>query len=117
MKEEEAREAQVSEAQIAVHWREGDDRVIGALTDDLGVSAWYRPLNDITSAQGKIGGAAQKRLAGGAVLHYVTMAYDIDVGAMTPGVAHRLGEAAGQGGFRARSSGSTRCVGRPGCRG
>jgi lipoate-protein ligase A len=60
-----------------------DDWVIGALTGDLGVSAWYQPLNDITSAQGKIGGAAQKRLAGGAVLHHVTMAYDIDAGAMT----------------------------------
>jgi len=60
-----------------------DDWVIGALTGDLGVSAWSQPLNDITSAQGKIGGAAQKRLAGGAVLHHVTMAYDIDAGAMT----------------------------------
>ena len=60
-----------------------DDWVIGALTEDLGVAAWYQPLNDIASAQGKIGGAAQKRLAGGAVLHHVTMAYDIDAGAMT----------------------------------
>jgi lipoate-protein ligase A len=60
-----------------------DDWLIGALTEDLGVSVWYQPLNDITSAQGKIGGAAQKRLAGGAVLHHVTMAYDIDAGAMT----------------------------------
>ena len=60
-----------------------DDWVIGALTEDLGVAAWYQPLNDITSAQGKIGGAAQKRLAGGTVLHHVTMAYDIDAGAMT----------------------------------
>lgn len=60
-----------------------DDWVIGSLTDDLGVAAWYQPLNDITSPQGKIGGAAQKRLAGGAVLHHVTMAYDIDAGAMT----------------------------------
>ncbi|MGH3219905.1 MAG: lipoyl protein ligase domain-containing protein, partial [Streptosporangiaceae bacterium] len=34
-------------------------------------------LNDITSSRGKIGGAAQKRLAS-AVLHHVTMAYDID---------------------------------------
>ena len=59
-----------------------DDWVIGALTDDLGISAWYQPLNDITSAQGKIGGAAQKRLAGGAVLHHVTMAYDIDADTM-----------------------------------
>ena len=59
-----------------------DDWVIGALTEDLGIAAWYQPLNDIASAQGKIGGAAQKRLAGGAVLHHVTMAYDIDAGAM-----------------------------------
>ena len=60
-----------------------DDWVIGTLTEDLGISAWYQPLNDITSAQGKIGGAAQKRLAGGTVLHHVTMAYDIDADAMT----------------------------------
>jgi len=60
-----------------------DDWVIGALTEDLGVAAWYQPLNDIASAQGKIGGAAQKRLAGGAVLHHVTMAYDIDAATMT----------------------------------
>lgn len=49
-----------------------------------GVKAGYKPLNDIVSAaegetQGrKIGGAAQKRLAGGAMLHHVTMSYDID---------------------------------------
>ena len=60
-----------------------DDWVIGALTQDLGVSAWYQPLNDIASAQGKLGGAAQKRLVGGTVLHHVTMAYDIDADAMT----------------------------------
>ena len=59
-----------------------DDWVIGTLTEDLGVAAWYRPLNDIASARGKIGGAAQRRLAGGAVLHHVTMAYDIDAVAM-----------------------------------
>src|SRR5690606_35132467 len=33
---------------------------------------------DIASPSGKIAGAAQKRLANGAVLHHVTMAYDID---------------------------------------
>ena len=54
-----------------------DDWVIAALTEDLGLAAWYQPLNDITSSQGKIGGAAQKRLTS-AVLHHVTMAYDID---------------------------------------
>lgn len=60
-----------------------DDWVLGTLTVDLGVSAWYRPLNDIASARGKISGAAQKRFAGGTVLHHVTMAYDIDADAMT----------------------------------
>jgi lipoate---protein ligase len=54
-----------------------DDWVIGTLTGDLGLAAWYQPLNDIASGQGKIGGAAQKRRAS-AVLHHVTMAYDID---------------------------------------
>lgn len=54
-----------------------DDWVLVAL-GDLGVKAWYQPLNDITSDAGKIGGAAQKRLASGAVLHHVTMAYDMN---------------------------------------
>lgn len=54
-----------------------DDWVLGAL-HELGIAATYVPLNDITSPAGKIGGAAQKRLAGGVVLHHVTMAYDID---------------------------------------
>jgi lipoate-protein ligase A len=56
-----------------------DDWVLGALSD-LGVTAWYQPLNDIATDAGKIAGAAQKRIAGGqgAVLHHVTMAYDID---------------------------------------
>ncbi|WP_300679665.1 biotin/lipoate A/B protein ligase family protein [Nocardioides sp.] len=48
----------------------------------LGVDASYVSLNDIASPQGKIGGAAQKRLAAGAVLHHVTMAYDIDANKM-----------------------------------
>jgi lipoate---protein ligase len=59
-----------------------DDWVIGAL-QDLGIKATYQPLNDITSPAGKIAGAAQKRLANGAVLHHVTMAYDIDAAKMT----------------------------------
>ncbi|GAA1668032.1 biotin/lipoate A/B protein ligase family protein [Kribbella yunnanensis] len=54
-----------------------DDWVIGAL-NDLGIAATYQPINDITSPAGKIAGAAQKRFAGGAVLHHVTMAYDMD---------------------------------------
>lgn len=68
-----------------------DDWVLGALSE-LGIAARYVPLNDITSPIGKIGGAAQKRLAsrdpgarnklGGAVLHHVTMSYDIDADKM-----------------------------------
>jgi lipoate-protein ligase A len=54
-----------------------DDWVLGALRG-LGIEARYVPLNDIASPAGKIAGAAQKRLANGAVLHHVTMAYDID---------------------------------------
>jgi lipoate---protein ligase len=42
----------------------------------LGIDAWYEPINDITSAGGKIGGAAQARRHG-AVLHHATMAYDM----------------------------------------
>jgi lipoate---protein ligase len=59
-----------------------DDWVLGALTE-VGVSARYVPLNDIASDKGKIAGAAQKRFAAGAVLHHVTMAYDIDAVKMT----------------------------------
>lgn len=44
----------------------------------LGIDASYVPLNDIASPSGKIGGAAQKRLGNGGVLHHVTMAYDMD---------------------------------------
>jgi len=58
-----------------------DDWVLGALRD-VGVEATYVPLNDIASPAGKIAGAAQKRYAAGAVLHHVTMAYNIDADAM-----------------------------------
>lgn len=54
-----------------------DDWVLGVLRD-LGLDVWYQPLNDIASGGGKIGGAAQKRMASGAVLHHVTMSYSID---------------------------------------
>lgn len=57
-----------------------DSWVIDALRE-LGIDAWYAPLNDITSAGGKIGGAAQARRFGG-VLHHTTMAYDMDMPAM-----------------------------------
>ncbi|MFH7322695.1 biotin/lipoate A/B protein ligase family protein [Aeromicrobium sp. HA] len=59
-----------------------DDWVIEALAE-VGVNARFVPLNDIASEAGKIGGAAQKRFAGGSVLHHVTMAYDIDADKMT----------------------------------
>lgn len=54
-----------------------DEWVITALKT-IGIEASYQPLNDITSPKGKIGGAAQKRLGTGAVLHHVTMSYDMD---------------------------------------
>ena len=57
-----------------------DEWVLTAL-QELGIKAWYQPLNDITSAGGKIAGAAQVHRAG-AVLHHVTMAYDIDAAKM-----------------------------------
>ena len=57
-----------------------DEWVIEALAT-LGIKAWYQPLNDITSEGGKIAGAAQAH-RGGAVLHHVTMAYDIDAAKM-----------------------------------
>jgi lipoate-protein ligase A len=43
----------------------------------LGLEAWYAPLNDITASGGKIGGAAQAR-RWNAVLHHVTMAYQMN---------------------------------------
>lgn len=54
-----------------------DDWALKALIS-LGIDAFYKPLNDISSSKGKIGGAAQKRFSSGAVLHHVTMAYDMD---------------------------------------
>ncbi|RLZ03118.1 lipoate--protein ligase [Kocuria tytonicola] len=50
---------------------------------ELGVEAFYVPLNDIATPQGKIGGAAQKRFANGGMVHHVTMSYDIDAEKMT----------------------------------
>ena len=48
--------------------------MISRAAESLGIDATYQPLNDIASPTGKIGGAAQKRLGNGAVLHHVTMA-------------------------------------------
>jgi lipoate-protein ligase A len=54
-----------------------DEWVITALRG-LGIEASYEPLNDIASPAGKIGGAAQKRLGSGALLHHATLSYDMD---------------------------------------
>ncbi|WP_434810976.1 lipoate--protein ligase family protein [Microbacterium sp. bgisy189] len=59
-----------------------DDWVLQALRS-LGIDAVYQPLNDIASAHGKIGGAAQKRLANGGILHHATLSYDMDGQVMT----------------------------------
>jgi lipoate-protein ligase A len=59
-----------------------DDWVLQALRS-LGIDAVYQPLNDIASPQGKIGGAAQKRLANGGVLHHATLSYDMDGDVLT----------------------------------
>lgn len=58
-----------------------DTWVLKAL-NALGIEAFYKPINDITSPKGKIGGAAQKRYPKGSVLHHVTMAYDMDADKM-----------------------------------
>jgi lipoate---protein ligase len=62
---------------FAESYRFFDAWVVDALRN-LGIDAWYAPLNDITSTAGKIGGAAQAR-RGGAVLHHTTMAYDMNL--------------------------------------
>ncbi|GAB3619689.1 biotin/lipoate A/B protein ligase family protein [Glutamicibacter endophyticus] len=59
-----------------------DAWVMQALAE-LGINAHYKPLNDIATDAGKIGGAAQKRLANGGLLHHVTMSYDIDAQKMS----------------------------------
>jgi lipoate-protein ligase A len=58
------------------------DAWVMAALEKLGITAWYQPLNDIATDLGKIGGAAQKRLANGGMLHHVTMSYDIDADKM-----------------------------------
>ena len=57
-----------------------DEWVVEALRS-LGIDAWYEPINDITSSNGKIGGAVQARRRS-AVLHHVTMSYEMDAAKM-----------------------------------
>jgi lipoate-protein ligase A len=72
-----APESMVAGMTFAESYRFFDAWVVDALRN-LGIDAWYAPLNDITSTAGKIGGAAQAR-RGGAVLHHTTMAYDMNL--------------------------------------
>lgn len=58
-----------------------DAWVLAAL-ESMGIDAFYVPLNDIATDKGKIGGAAQKRLSNGTMVHHVTMSYDIDADKM-----------------------------------
>jgi len=57
---------------------EAMDAFVLAALADLGIKAWYEPLNDIASEIGKLAGAAQAHRKN-AVLHHVTMSYNIDV--------------------------------------
>ncbi|MGO1592025.1 MAG: lipoate--protein ligase family protein [Ancrocorticia sp.] len=54
-----------------------DSWVLKAL-QGLGVPAFYRPINDIATDDGKIGGAAQRRMASGVTIHHATMSWDIN---------------------------------------
>ncbi|MDO4888079.1 MAG: biotin/lipoate A/B protein ligase family protein [Actinomycetaceae bacterium] len=54
-----------------------DSWVLDALRG-LGVPAFYRPINDIATDEGKVGGAAQRRLASGVTVHHATMSWEID---------------------------------------
>lgn len=79
-------EALVSGLSFADSYAYLDDWVLAAL-GDMGITAWYQPLNDIATEVGKVAGAAQKRMVGpggdpGGVLHHVTMSYDIDADKM-----------------------------------
>jgi lipoate---protein ligase len=74
-------ESFVRDMSFAESYEMFDSWVLDALRE-LGVNAWYEPLNDIASDGGKIGGAAQAR-RGGAVLHHTTMAYHMTTGLLT----------------------------------
>mgnify|MGYP000905048195 CR=1 FL=1 len=53
-----------------------DSWVLRALKE-IGVPAFYMPINDIATLEGKIGGAAQRRLAGGVTIHHAVMSWEI----------------------------------------
>lgn len=72
----------VADVSNEASYRLCDMWLVSALRD-LGLDVRFGGLNDIASQHGKIGGAAQRRFPSinggpGAVLHHVTLAYDID---------------------------------------
>ncbi|MFT8704878.1 biotin/lipoate A/B protein ligase family protein [Bifidobacterium aquikefiricola] len=72
---------------VAQSYRLCDAWLVAALKA-LGMNVGFSSMNDLASEQGKIGGAAQRRFASkgggpGAVLHHVTLAYDIDAEKMS----------------------------------
>lgn len=76
-----APEAMVKGMSFAESYQFFDSWVLDSFRE-LGVDAWYVPLNDITSTRGKIGGAAQARKHGIA-LHHTTCAYQMAPGVLT----------------------------------
>lgn len=72
---------------VAQSYRLCDSWLVEALKS-LGLYLFYQGINDLASAKGKIGGAAQRRFrpvdgGPGCILHHVTMAYDMDANLMT----------------------------------
>ena len=60
---------------------------------ELGLDVRFAGLNDIATQYGKLGGAAQRRFTPveggpGAILHHVTLAYDIDAEKTGAGIEH-----------------------------
>ena len=64
------------------------DRWVVQALRSVGVPATYRPINDISSPDAKIGGAAQCRRRR-TVLHHATLAFDIDGELMPELLRHR----------------------------
>jgi lipoate-protein ligase A len=66
----------VGEVSFVESYAKLDGWVVACLRS-LGVPAAYRPINDLVSPEGKIGGAAQARRRG-IVLHHTAIAYEMD---------------------------------------
>lgn len=72
----------VEDVPVGESFRLCDQWLVDALKS-LGIPAFFSGTNDIACVQGKIGGAAQRFFpptdgGPGALLHHVTLAYDID---------------------------------------